>query len=418
MRRETLLAVLAIISLILVVVLSCKKDESAKNNPPTCKIISPVDGQAITKGETIVISTDANDSDGNIYNVCYYIDGIEIDNSNIFPYYYNWTTSNESLGNHIISVECYDNDGESNADEITIEIVHDPVADFSANIISGLKPFTVNFIDQSSNNPISWQWDFGDGESSTLKNPTHVYNSTGAHAVSLIVTNVYGTDTVKKFNFISVGSVSCPLTFVDQRDNQEYSAIQIGSQCWMAENLNVGIMINNLDDQINNSTIEKYCYENDTNNCTGYGGLYQWDEMMQYVNTAGTQGICPLGWHIPDDEEWKILEGNVDSEYGIGAHVWNWEDWRGYDAGTNLKAATGWNLDGYGNNMYGFSALPGGYRSSYGGFNNLGDHNYLWTSTEFSSTEAWIRGFNFGYPEIHRDSDGYKGIGFSVRCVK
>ena len=61
--------------------------------------------------------------------------------------------------------------------------------------------------------------------------------------------------------------------------------------------------------QTNNDIIEKYCFGNLSASCTtlGYGGLYQWDEAMQYVTTPGTQGICPTGWHIPTIEEFEIL---------------------------------------------------------------------------------------------------------------
>ena len=72
-----------------------------------------------------------------------------------------------------------------------------------------------------------------------------------------------------------------------------------------------------------NGTMEKYCYNNEPDSCTKYGGLYQWDEMMQYTTQQGVQGICPPGWHLPTDEEWKVLEGAVDSQYGIGDPEWD-----------------------------------------------------------------------------------------------
>jgi len=93
----------------------------------------------------------------------------------------------------------------------------------------------------------------------------------------------------------------------------------IGTQCWFKENLNVGTMINGTHNQTNNSVIEKYCYNNLTSNCDIYGGLYQWGEMVQYLNgtsntttwnpppTGNVQGICPTGWHIPKDAEWTVL---------------------------------------------------------------------------------------------------------------
>jgi uncharacterized protein (TIGR02145 family) len=79
-------------------------------------------------------------------------------------------------------------------------------------------------------------------------------------------------------------------------------------------------MINVSQYQSNNSIIEKYCYDNNLDSCTKYGGLYQWNEIMQYTTQQGVQGICPTGWHLPTDEEWKVLEGAADSQYGIGDH--------------------------------------------------------------------------------------------------
>lgn len=83
--------------------------------------------------------------------------------------------------------------------------------------------------------------------------------------------------------------------------------MEIGNLCWMAKNLNIGKMIYTYDNQSNNSTIEKYCYENDGFNCFAFGGLYQWYEAMQYVTTKRAKGICPIGWHIPSDHEWKTI---------------------------------------------------------------------------------------------------------------
>ena len=113
-------------------------------------------------------------------------------------------------------------------------------------------------------------------------------------------------------------SSECGLPFIDPRNGQSYNTAKIGDQCWMAENLIIGTRINGVDDQINNADIEKYCYDDIEDSCDVYGGLYQWDEIMQYTTSPGVQGICPTGWHIPTDDEWKILEGTVDSQYGVG----------------------------------------------------------------------------------------------------
>lgn len=104
-------------------------------------------------------------------------------------------------------------------------------------------------------------------------------------------------------------NIPCPEAPIVDYGDQIYNTVQIFNQCWLNENLNIGFRINNILDQEDNSVIEKYCYNNDFTKCDIYGGLYQWDEMMQYVEIQGVQGICPTDWHIPTDNEWKILEG-------------------------------------------------------------------------------------------------------------
>jgi len=101
----------------------------------------------------------------------------------------------------------------------------------------------------------------------------------------------------------------CGSPIIDNRDEKLYATAQIGEQCWMAENLNVGARINGVNNQTDNSTIEKYCYNNIDANCDIYGGLYQWDEMMGYTSTQGVQGICPTtgGWHLPTDADYNLL---------------------------------------------------------------------------------------------------------------
>ena len=125
----------------------------------------------------------------------------------------------------------------------------------------------------------------------------------------------------------------CGDLFVDERDNNTYSSVQIGTQCWMAENLQIGTRIDGSEDQTNNASIEKYCYDNNDSNCDTYGGLYQWDEMMEYGATSGAQGICPTGWHVPADDEWCTLENYVDA----GTISCSETGWRGTDVGGNLK---------------------------------------------------------------------------------
>ena len=120
---------------------------------------------------------------------------------------------------------------------------------------------------------------------------------------------IFNMDIKKPFFFDGLtwktfdGQFHCGLPLSDSRDGQIYNTVQIGTQCWMAENMNIGTRINGSGDQTNNGTIEKYCYDDNEANCDTNGGLYQWNEMMQYTTMEGAQGICPAGWHIATDAE-------------------------------------------------------------------------------------------------------------------
>jgi len=214
--------------------------------------------------------------------------------------------------------------------------------------------------------------------------------------------------------------ISCE-DFTDSRDDKTYKTVLIGDQCWMAENLNMGTRINGVDDQTDNGTIEKYCYDNDESNCDVYGGLYQWDEVMGYssssdTNPSGVNGICPDGWHVPSDTEWQKMEVYL----GISETYANETGWRGGTEGGMLKESglTHWNTPNEGaTNSSNFSALPSGYWSVIS-FGAIGNDTYYWTTTESSNSDAWYRGLSYYYSTIYRIDTGNKNNGYAVRCVK
>jgi len=105
----------------------------------------------------------------------------------------------------------------------------------------------------------------------------------------------------------AVPSFTCGQNLTDIRDSKVYPTIQLGTQCWMQKNLNYGSSLQGTTEQTDNCVNEKYCYNDNAANCTLYGGLYQWDELMAYSNTPGAQGLCPPGWHIPTQTEWNTL---------------------------------------------------------------------------------------------------------------
>ncbi|MEZ5196827.1 MAG: FISUMP domain-containing protein [Bacteroidales bacterium] len=213
------------------------------------------------------------------------------------------------------------------------------------------------------------------------------------------------------------GSQACGGVLIDDRDGEAYNTVMIGDQCWMAENLNVGTMITSNgsgDNQTDNGILEKYCYDNNTINCDEYGGLYQWEEAMQYTTIEGTQGICPDGWHLPSDGEFCTLATFLDPTVtctGTGL--------RGADAGGKMKemGTDHWlNPNNGATNESGFTGMPGAYRYYNGYFDYLGYYGYYWQSTDYGSDHYyWYMAFNS--EQVGRHTTPF-GFGFSVRCVK
>ena len=173
---------------------------------------------------------------------------------------------------------------------------------------------------------------------------------------------------------------------IDSRDGQTYKTVTIGTQVWMAENLNY-------------ETTNSYCYDDDPSNCSKYGRLYTW---------AAATTACLIGWHLPSDDEWNTLFTAVGGDS---------------IAGKMLKSAGGWNdnygTSGNGTDTYAFSALPAGVRI-YGdwGYDYEGTVAHFWSS----STEGGFDGvynvlMGYGYDDADLDyTDKYNG--YSVRCVK
>jgi len=139
--------------------------------------------------------------------------------------------------------------------------------------------------------------------------------------------------------------------------------------------------------------------------------------MMAYSEISGSNGICPTGWHIPTDEEWKTLEGYADSQYGIGDPIWDATGWRGFDVGINLKSTSGWVSGGNGSNIYGLTVIPGGARYANGTFDYMGFISPFWSSTENNDNDTWYRELHHGKSGVGRNFFN-KNHGFSVRCIE
>jgi uncharacterized protein (TIGR02145 family) len=184
----------------------------------------------------------------------------------------------------------------------------------------------------------------------------------------------------------------------------------------MKENLNAGTMISHSQAQTDNDIIEKYCLSDMSDFCDTYGGLYFWDEMMNYLYENNGQGICPDGWHIPGDVDWQILEGAVDSTYGIGSDSWKYYGWRGSNAGGNLKekGTSHWNPPNTGAaDNFGFCALPAGYYVQ-DEFWGLRYKMYVWSS---DPDKKFFRNMDWNQVQVRR-GNGDDEVAFSVRCIR
>lgn len=207
--------------------------------------------------------------------------------------------------------------------------------------------------------------------------------------------------------------ISEPMVFTDPRDGTTYTARKIGNQTWMETNLAYLPMVGPPDWSSDNQEVcYVYGYQGTdiseakaTQNYSTYGVLYNWPAAM----TA-----CPAGWHLPTDDDWKILEIYLGMETEDADQV----HFRATgDVGTKLKSDTGWDSEGNGSNESGFGALPGGSRGNNDAFGGAGIYCNFWTATLTPGNLPWNRFVSYNKTGVSRYAFDKK-LGFSVRCVK
>lgn len=184
----------------------------------------------------------------------------------------------------------------------------------------------------------------------------------------------------------------CGENYVYDVEGQAYRTVQIGTQCWMAENLNTGTMLASAaTDPTDNGQIEKWCYDNNSSNCDNTGGLYLWDEAMGWVTTEGAQGACPAGWHVPSAGELSSLVVLYSPS----------------TAGTDLKE----------NGASGFEWMLAGEMNGDSDVFDSSTYGILYSSTEEYGTFADIFYVSSGSATVVDDMNT-KTYGFSIRCLK
>ncbi len=219
--------------------------------------------------------------------------------------------------------------------------------------------------------------------------------------VRAYATNSAGTVYGNELSFTTLA----PVTTVIDYDGNVYDFISIGTQVWMKQNLKTthykdGTVIPNVTINASWASITgAYCdISNNPSNSATYGRLYNW-------YTVNTGNLCPLGWHVPSDADWTSLINFLGNE-GI--------------AGAKLKEAglAHWiSPNTAATNETGFTALPAGYRSGSGSYYMFGNMGYWWSSTESSSTYAWVRLMYNDAGNVAK-IDNHKAGGLSVRCIR
>jgi len=184
-------------------------------------------------------------------------------------------------------------------------------------------------------------------------------------------------------------------------DGLTYPTVVIGTQTWMAKNLNYnasGSKCGGNDSKLKNEN---------TANCDKYGRLYNWATAVK---------ACPSGWHLPSNANWNVLMKLVDPNCYDNINCAG-------DAGTKLKAKSGWGdnggKSGNGTDDYGFSALPGGYGSTNGHFQEVGYRGYWWSADGSDADASQAYDWNMNYSDEYASKEYYsKKSSYSVRCIK
>ena len=216
----------------------------------------------------------------------------------------------------------------------------------------------------------------------------------GSHFITYTYSNQYScsNSASRTIHIISDPVFNCGDTLNDIRDQKQYPTIQIGGQCWQAANLNFGSFIVSSQYQRDNCIAEKFCYNDNLAACATEGGLYQWDEMMQYQDVEGIQGLCPPGWHLPSEQDWNTLFSNYTNN-GFAALPLLYTGYSGFHAFTD-----GVN---YFNNSWQFNSFA----------------TYFWSSTPHGTNKAWAHAMNTFDPSVSY-YPSFRSNAFPVRCLK
>lgn len=256
-----------------------------------------------------------------------------------------------------------------------------------ANAGSDQLNLTGNSTSLAANTPTSGTgiWSVISGEGGNFNDPSNPLSDfNGVSGNTYVLRWTIGTNCGTSYDDVTISfvpSFTCgnPISF----SGDSYSTALFGNACWFTKNLNVGSQIDITTNMSNNGVIEKYCYGGLASNCELWGGLYQWNELLDYGNQSAAQGLCPTGWHIATNAEWAAAisinqSGLLSQNSGVVCN--------GGNCGGNIYYA------------------------------NSGNYGYYWTSSEQDATTAFRR--IFAGSSLYQSDSINKLMGLSARCVK
>jgi uncharacterized protein (TIGR02145 family) len=417
------------ILIFLAMVVSCN-EETPENQPPECKITTPVNDNIFQFREIISIIIEATDTDGLIDEIQLYFGGTGITSLKDFPYTYSIETVNYVPGEYAIKATAIDNGGLKSSDEIQIiisgllpTIITDTVTDVSVS--SALSGGTVE--DDGGEEIIARGVCWGTSLEPTINgNHTSDGNGVGSFVSSVTGLEPETTYYLRAYATNSVGtsygnerSFETRVTVTDY-DGNVYQTVKIGNQLWMAESLRTtyfadGTEISHVEgmsdwEALPMTGTAAYCwYNKNISNGDIYGALYTWDaavkgEVIDTDALKGVQGVCPNGWHLPSNAEWTELINFLGGEEVAGGKMKDSKLWTSPNTG--------------GTNVSGFSGLPSGTRRNDGTFANIGTFGFYWSANPTESDwYAYNRRLNYNNTEARYQAI-YKKDGASVRCIR
>ncbi len=265
----------------------------------------------------------------------------------------------------------------------------------------------------------------GSGLGSFTSNISDLTPST-TYYVRAYATNSVGTAYGNAISFTTSAPPCNPVTDID---GNTYLVLQLGSQCWMRENLRVTRYANGTNITLSATPSTNTAYRmnpnNNASNVSTYGYLYNWAAVMNGAsssdsNPSGVQGICPDGWHLPSKREWEQLKNYLVSQSSYHCNFNN------EYLGKSLASTTGWNSSSTtcavgnnpsSNNSTGFSAPPAGSFYDFG-YPHFGNYSFFWLTTQHQNPQqSYVFHVRYDSPNATTGYMEWKG-GYSVRCVR